>query len=285
MDRIRIVVLLACVAALVACGTGGERPGEPELSVVPVRDGGIDLRYPLDAYQAMGEQRTAIDTAQAVLVRGCLAGRGLDLPLGKAADRPARPDWYGVTTEARARDAGYNAVGRPIADLPFVQRVPPASRSLLAACLDEANRTLTEGAPALRDARLVLTLEKRALATSQEDSRVRAAIGEWSACMAAHGHTFADPWEPYTHWNARRAQRTPTAEEKRDPRSALTPEEVAMAVTDVRCKEETRLLDTWVAATAAHQRPLVTRHRDELRVHQRVLRTTVANARRVLGTP
>ncbi len=281
----RVSAFLFCVVAVLAsaaCGAGST--GEPVIAVVPVDDGGTGVRYPLDRYQAIGAQRTAIDTAQAVLVQRCLARGGLDLPLGKAADPPARPDWYGVTTESAARAAGYNAVGRPVEDLPFVQRVPPASRDLLAGCLDETNRVLTEGAPALEDTYLVTALEKQALKRSQKDSRVQAVTGEWRACMAAAGHSFRDPWEPYTYWNNRRAtERTPTPEEKRDPRSGLTDAEVAMAVTDVRCKDSTGLLDTWVAATAAYQQELVTRHAGDLRVHRRVLATTVANAERVLA--
>lgn len=285
---VRVSVFLLCAVAVIAsaaCGSAGHgNPDEPEIAVVPVDGGGTGVRYPLDRYQAMGDQRTAIDTAQAVLVQRCLARHGLDLPLGKAADPPARPDWYGVTTEAAARDAGYNAVGRPVEDLPFVQRVPPASQELLAGCLDETNRTLTEGAPVVADTYLPTTLEKQALKRSQKDSRVRAVLGEWQECMAAAGHSFRDPWEPYTYWNNRRAAvGTPTPEEKRDPRAGLTAAEVTMAVTDVRCKDSTRLLDTWVAATTAYQQELVTRHVDELRVHHRVLTTTVANADRVLA--
>lgn len=189
MNTFRYVAMLVGMAVLAACGAGDR--GEPEFTVVPGGAAG-EVSYPLDDYQAMGDQRAAIDTAQAVLVQRCLAGRGLDLPLGKAADEPNRPDWYGVTTEAAAREAGYNAVGRPVADLPFVQRVAQEARPLFDGCFDEANRTITAGSPRLEDVYLVTTLEKRALKQSQQDSRVLAVTGEWQACMKAEGHTFAD---------------------------------------------------------------------------------------------
>lgn len=278
MRTFRFAAVLAGVAVLAACGAGDH--GEPSFTVVAI--GAAGVTYPLDSYQATADQRTAIDTAQAVLVQRCLAAHGLDLPLGKAADEPTRQDWYGVTTEAGAREAGYNAVGRPVEDLPFVKRVVKDAQPFFDGCLAEANQTLTAGSPPLADAYLVVTLEKQALKQSQQDSRVQAAIGEWQACMKAEGHTFADPWAPYAYWSQQRSARLRTPEQKRDPRAGLTPAEVAMALTDVHCKDRTRLLDTWVAATIAYQRPLIAENADQLRVHQRALGVNVANANRVL---
>lgn len=277
MKTFRFAAVLAGVAVLAACGAGDH--GEPSITVVAI--GAAEVTYPLDRYQATPDQRTAIDTAQAVLVQRCLVGHGLDLPLGKAADEPTRPDWYGVTTEEAARESGYNAVGRPIEDLPFVQRVAKDAQPYFDGCLAEATQTITAGSPPLADAYLVVTLEKSALKQSQQDSRVQAAIGEWQACMKAEGHTFADPWAPYDYWSQKRSASL-TPEQKRDPRAGLTPAEVAMALTDVRCKDRTKLLDTWVAATIAYQRPLVEENADQLRVHQRALDVNVANANRVL---
>jgi hypothetical protein len=284
MSTFRFAALLLGMAALAACGGGDHGDhGEPAITVVALAGGAAEVTYPLDRYQAMGDQRTAIDTAQAVLVQRCLAEGGLDLPLGKAADEPNRPIWYGVTTESEARGAGYNAVGRPVADLPFVQRVAMDAKPLFDGCLAEANRTITEGSPPLADTYLVTTLEKRALKQSQKDSRVQAVIGEWRDCMAAEGHDFTDPWAPYDHWSQERAKQDVTPEQKQDPRSGLTAPEVAMALTDVRCKDSTRLLDTWVAATIAYQHQLADEHADQLALHQQAVTATVSNADRVLA--
>lgn len=280
MSSLRFAALLVGIGVLASCGAGDH--GEPEITVVAVADGAVGVTYPLDRYQAMGDQRVAIDTAQAVLVQRCLAEGGLDLPLGRAADEPTRQDWYGVTTEARAREAGYNAVGRPVEDLPFVRRVLHQAQPLFDGCLAEANRVVTQGSPPLADGYLVVTLEKQALRQSQEDSRVRTAIGEWRSCMAAEGHDFADPWAPYDHWSQNRP-RSSSPEKKKDPRAGLTAAEVDMALTDVRCKKQTRLLDTWVAATTAYQRQLIDENIDQLRVHQRAVGVNVANAERVLN--
>jgi hypothetical protein len=51
----------------------------------------------------------------------------------------------------------------------------------------------------------------------------------------------------------------------------------------VRCKDSTRLLDTWVAATIAYQRRLVTEHAGDLRVHKQALTANVTNANQVLS--
>jgi hypothetical protein len=126
----------------------------------------------------------------------------------------------------------------------------------------------------------VVTLEKRALRQSQQDSRVRTAIGEWRSCMKAEGHDFADPWAPYDHWSQNRPR---TPEQKMDPRAGLTAAEVDMALTDVRCKNQTHLLDTWVAATIAYQRQLIDENIDQLRVHERAIGVNVVNAERVLN--
>lgn len=272
----RLIVALFAVALLGACGKDYDPP--PPFA---------DVKYPLDAYQAMGQQRVAIDSANAVLLRKCLLRFGVDVPLGAVGKEPShRADWYGLTNEETARATGYSRVRPQLAeqDQPFMRRIPRTAHPLMTGeapgtppggCQGEAFRAITDGSPAVEDDYLVRKLENDAIDQARGDDSVKAAEKDWRACMKRAGHDAADPMAPFTRWNNKR------------PAGALVvpPEESAMAIADVKCKQETKLLGFWAAATAVHQQKLIEQNATQLQLHKQRLEHNVQNAESIIAQP
>lgn len=64
----------------------------------------------------------------------------------------------------------------------------------------------------------------------------------------------------------------------------VTDEEIAVAIADVECKQETNVLGVWMAVEAAYQVSAIRQHENELDALRIELSAEVANATQVLGT-
>lgn len=276
----------AMLVPLILAGCTAQRPDAPPARIQHVAD--VDaLVLPLDAYRTSPAQRRTVQRAEKKLVTACLRRFGITVDLGDPAPPPFSQNArrYGLADEARASRLGYSTPeitkrpSRP--DLPAKARKAawgegPAKirgRDLPeGGCVGEAGRTLNAGAePAgtLAD-RLAFT----ALEASEKDRRVRAAFARWSVCMRRAGHAYATPRD------ANRDRRFIDG-----PGHRIGPAETAVAVADVRCKQQVRLIDIWASVEAAYQKRLIARHKTELERDRAALQTRIDTANSVLHRP
>ncbi|MFJ7158400.1 hypothetical protein ACIQUQ_26150 [Streptomyces sp. NPDC101118] len=130
------------------------------------------------------------------------------------------------------------------------QRVPPGG------CQRESYRRLYAPAKESVDLLYAFGLTSEAHTRAQQDSRVRAVLAKWSACMGRAGYPgIGSPYEV--------TQKLGLAADRGGPRA------VRAAVADVACKREVNLVGVWAAAEAAYQRRLVEEHAETLALYKR----------------
>jgi hypothetical protein len=279
--------VLAAVAALLVAGCAAAR-GDHTLPQAPqARPGGQapTIVLPLDPYMDSPRQRRLLATAHTILARECLRRFGLELPASTPAwAMPAEgnDDRYGLVDPQQAREHGYHLPEPAWGPSPATPEqsgpqwavltgegarahagrpVPPGG------CVGEAQRALAGRVAAPTDPGLAQRLSVDSYGRSRHDPRVRAVFGAWSRCMRRAGFGYADPMQA----NDDPAFHTPRP----------SPREVAVATTDVRCKQAVGLVEVWAAVEAAYQLRALDRHAAQLRVLKRWLDTRLRNAARV----
>ena len=252
-----------------------------------------DLSLPLDAYIETEQQVAAVSRAEDLLVQSCMRRFGFRWTLVEPVPPPfgGNNRRYGVIDEAEAAQYGYHL---PDSERERRRRAEEARRArgdLTAAafavwsgkgqraydgqeipqggCIGEARRQLNDQVDN-RVLELPFQLADEAKERSEADSRVRRAFEQWSACMRRAGFRYQDPWE---------ANDDPAWQEH----AQATEREIATAVADVRCKQETNLVGIWMAVEAAYQQRLIERHAEALADVKRLIETRARNAARVLA--
>jgi hypothetical protein len=276
---------------------------EPDVGEILVVAAPGDVVLPLTAYMYTNELYGAMMMAHRRLAAACMARFGVYFPtLTEAIPGLDFPDFsdqnvrrYGLFDMESAQVRGYNpppsasdatstdrsggaidfteqqlfllqGKSRPGYDDVTQMPLDKEGRALPeSGCAGEASALLTEG----RHDPLQATQEyaNEAYASSTVDSRVRAAVGEWSRCMATRGYRYA---------------------EVMDPNNQAWPEppgdtEIATATADVGCKIETNLVGVWSAVEAAYQRRIIEQNPEHFAGTQRFLETVDRNAARVLA--
>lgn len=122
-------------------------------------------------------------------------------------------------------------------------------------CRYEANLKLFRAAEEPVDRLFVQNLRFDAHLRAQEDSRVAAAIDEWSACMAENGYEVSNPVSPQEELGL-------------EPGEFDGPTAVAAARRDVECKKETRLVDIWYAVEKAYQKRAIDENAETLELFE-----------------
>lgn len=186
---------------------------------------------PLYAYDLTPEQRETVIYAAQLLTEECAGRYGVDFPASPPPyHQPTTADMYGrryglfILAEAevhgyhpaeltqsqgeRDKAGGWNPnryetlviqehTNSSTADLPL-----PADANGVTldeeGCSGWADKKLKEGAPEI-DGTAILNEVRAAVYDSEEDSRVRAAVKEWSERMAGKGYHFASPWDANNH--------------------------------------------------------------------------------------
>ncbi|MEN3361272.1 MAG: hypothetical protein V7637_5254 [Mycobacteriales bacterium] len=258
------------VAAAAAGGCGGPAAvTRPDPDGVPLLLRSADLRLPLDDFSLSVAEGQRLARAGRALLSQCVRGFGFDYTAPDPA--PTGPgSWterrYGLTDPAQAA-GGYWAAdrltaaraGRPANTATAVEgglvtgrgpQVVRGRRVPAGGCAAQARRRLTAGDPAGTDQTLAQRLGSDTFFASQQDPRVRAVFGQWSACMRAAGYSYAGPLDP-----------------PKDARfqGAISTTEIATAKADVVCKRQTNLVGVWFTVEAGQQRPLIEANRAALR--------------------
>jgi hypothetical protein len=107
-------------------------------------------------------------------------------------------------------------------------------------CVGEATRKLEGATRTSADPSLPERLDVESLQEAQGRPGVRHALAAWSGCMAAKGYKAATPFD---------AMRLPPSAAGPKPDK----QEIATAVADVSCKQQTGLIRTWFDAEVAVQ--------------------------------
>jgi hypothetical protein len=290
---VKRVVLLAAVVAVVggglvwsATGQPREDAGPPALGEVRRVSTGRDVVLPFDSYRHPSTEVNTIERATAVLAKQCMTRFGHDwpLPMSDAVDPTVHTSGgrYGIVDATEVATRGYHA-----AEEPAEQRTADPQQPLDAVmvytgkgattvggqavpeggCVGEARRKLEEGVPQGLAGADFAALDRSLYEEAQVDGRVQQAMSGWRDCMAAAGYQYADVWAANddVRWSA----------------PAPTPEEIAVATTDVACREKTGLTATWLAVETAYQQRTITERAAEFDALRQGMRVRLANAARV----
>ncbi|RSM63833.1 hypothetical protein DMH04_52425 [Kibdelosporangium aridum] len=205
------------------------------------------LRLPFDAYTFSLADMYTISNAEDLLMRKCMVARGHDWAIIK---RPTdlkdlrNRRRYGVI-ESKIAQFGYHVPAGLLSpegvELAYDKRDSSLSESATEAafgpdgCGVEVAGQLRPGGDA--EPNLLMQKSSASLRDSQSDPRVTDAMSAWRDCMHRKGLEYQDPHGAMSDpkWWA-------------NDSSVPSNEEIAVATTDVDCKNQTGLVDVWHAA-------------------------------------
>lgn len=294
----------AAAALLVGCGSetatdaaGGAPMAENKSTVdasnwpkaTPERGLAKGLSLPLEAYMQTYQDTVALEQASRKLQEECMAGYGLSVQLPPAGTTPPPNDndanmerRYGLTDRDAAAQYGYglpeklaNQQPQKMPELTVEQvqvltghsklTAPAAPGAAPAAepapdtykgkdiheggCSGWAKGKLKQTAP--EDLTFVSELNGNSFIESMQAPAVKQALAGWSQCMKTEGYTAATPSEA--------AEITPHMEG-----GAASKEEIAVALTEIDCKEKTDLVAVWFAEETKIQKAQIVEHQDKL---------------------
>lgn len=270
-----MIAATAAIAAAVAAASASATPaarsklgGTPTLTQpipVPVVTDATDLALPIMGYLMSPEEELLLGQAHEVLVGRCFDRFGIAAPVlpdfaASPVTRTARR--YGLTDASLAAASGYHLTTADAGDKPMID-MSAEQELVLVGTPDSGTTVGGERVPAEGctgeafaalggdggNAELAQRIDVRSVSLAAKDARVRDAFAAWSSCMRDRGHIYAMPWDP-----------------PNDPRftgPSPAPDEAAVAVDDVECKDETNVVGTWFAVDAALQAQLIDRHSSE----------------------
>ncbi|MEV4804348.1 hypothetical protein AB0K18_30465 [Nonomuraea sp. NPDC049421] len=280
-------VVLGCVVAAGCSAATTYAP--PQQAVPPPGAEARRLSVPFDVYNFSPAEMTIIEDAEDVLIGDCMREQGMTWePLPRVRQEDVEPPHrrrYGVIEPEMARLFGYHvpaempsvAARRARWDLRTEKLSPMERRAAYgdspdgdeAGCKARASRTRLHAAPDV-DASLFNRLIDQTFDASQRDEDVLRVFRSWSTCMKAAGITYADPLQAITDERWLRAA-TPS------------PEEIRVAVADVRCKEKTGLVPVWAEAEERLQNDVVRDHADQFRALKASKDRQLETARSILA--
>ena len=303
--RAGLALLAACLAGLIltatGCGTsesGAVRQAEAVVPIPTVLDSS-HLVLPIEPYMFTDRDMTTLQQAQAALARSCMTRFGFDWHPTTPGSETGTVDAantahrYGLTDPKAAAAYGYHYTGPgsgtpkaadtavlTAAEAPVLtgaaldgSEAPTTYRGITipaGGCLGEASLNLSGQPGVLGDGALVTNINIGSYDQSYSDARVTAAFQMWSACMKTKGFDYPNP----------------TAAPGKDPKfSAATPSplEIAIAQSDVACKQQTNLVGVWYAVDSAYQDVAVAHNAKALSgIKQRIV-AELAKARGVLS--
>ncbi|MEU4170860.1 hypothetical protein AB0F46_28770 [Streptomyces sp. NPDC026665] len=274
--------LLALAAVLLGCSSGsgaGEDGGRAGTQKSPAateaarggtaaeRSPTFTDRLPIARYSYTEAESTSIESAQQILTRRCM--RTFGIAYEPPAPEPGTPEpaerRYGLSSAAEAARLGYhpdrNAAspsdrtdlsedallvfyGRRGGERSGGERITYKGRTVpVEGCYGQAVGTLAkrydDGAGAAVASRIASDSYQDSLA----DPSVKDGFGKWSRCMRGSGYRYTTPMDPL--------------DKRAFQGREISAEEKETATADVRCKEETGLLDIWFKAESRIQRSAI----------------------------
>ncbi len=270
------------------------------------------LALPLEDYMPAYADQVTVDTALRTLQTRCMSAYGFTVDLPRPGVNPPASNnsahierRYGITDRAQAKKYGYllppeqrEHTERELPDLPDVQvevltgHTKPApvaaptggdgsyfgsSEKTEPARAEHNGKKLHKGGCISwseqqlqineSDAGFVSQLASRSLSESRPDKPVGKAITDWSACMKAKGHKAADPYR--------------AVEQGLADGDGATKNAIALALDDLDCKEQTRLIEVWFKEESAVQKRLINENKDQLAAVEARMSEVLAAAKAV----
>ncbi|MER6842189.1 hypothetical protein [Streptomyces platensis] len=260
---------LALLALVTGC-TSGVVPSPPRHSaplpaVPPASKEVRRLVLPFDAYALSGPDVHTIESAEDVLIRGCMRAKGKGwtaLPQPSTADPdPPQRRRYGVIEPDVARRFGYHQppappetarrdkIWRAREKMPRAAQLAAYGKDGVGGCWKKAHVRLLRGVPKSSTALFNRRIREEFTA-SRKERAVRSVIRSWSACMKRDGYRSPDPL-------------TAAGDDRWGTSPRPSRHEIAVARADVRCKRETRLVSVWSKAETRLQHGAVRSHATE----------------------
>ncbi|MFF1612285.1 hypothetical protein ACFVYA_31285 [Amycolatopsis sp. NPDC058278] len=277
-----LAIIAGCSRAPAATSDVGAAELAAALDKVP-RDlstvRGLDL--PLDRSQLTPAEELQVIKARNILIERCLANHGLRFtfpPVDPVRDA-TKPRRHGLVDAGEAAAYGYRdpAVFRPRA---ANQQSPPPD--VIAAitgrgdrrdvrpggCAGEADRILVPDANPGQEP-TSFGLSQQSYEITRTTPPVTEAAAAWSRCMAEAGFRYPDP---------QAAIGDPAFSTGR-----ASAHEIAVAIRDVRCKDSTGYVRTWVAVERVVQDALIPHHAADLSREQQHKDRQLATTREITG--
>ena len=288
----------AVVLTLAGCSsdTGGGDPGRPALAepslppqLAEAVDGALPA-LPLDGYVVSQADSVLLQRVSEERLSRCMQEKGFAYtPAPPPAARPATvidPDRLGLLSAAAAAATGYRRPPQQGGLAPAEQdpatpaynialrgwaKAPDVGVPTTGGCLADVQKELggvVQPAPGKQvHQEVVGQLRQQALAATERDSRVKAAMAAWADCMKSQGYDYPNP-------------AAPLAAAWPDP---VGGRELETAKADLRCKGQVVLLGTWYAVEAGYQQELISTHEGDLAGVKEFTDRQVAAARRLLA--
>ncbi|MFC8012642.1 hypothetical protein [Streptomyces cinereoruber] len=253
------------------------------------------MELPLEAYMTSYSDQVIIDTALRTLQTQCMAEYGLTVDLPRPGVNPPLHNnaisierRYGITDRTQAEKYGYGLpkeltrstepfetglsavevevlTGRAKNDF-----LPPGGTkgngAYLAGGAGKPARTEHQGKRLHEDGctgwskkqikwdesdtGLITQLAAKSLSDSRSNEPVKKAIKDWSACMKKQGRSAADPYRAMEQGYA--------------SGDGTTEDAIELALDDIDCKQQTRLIKVWFKAESAIQKRLIEENKDRL---------------------
>jgi hypothetical protein len=290
-------------AALLVLPPGGlgSNTGRPRIDVprVPPASSAEAIPLPLDSYEQVSvQEQEALAAAGDQLTQRCMAAAGFSYPVaaqpgaGGANVAAIEDGGYGVASLAQAETYGYTPAGAggPLGSLVALpgflkeqnQHGPAWTSALLGfvpgakagapqheGCLQAADTALYGSLNSNPDPDPVPGIAIQSAQWTQSDPRILVAEHAWSACMSRSGFGY----------------KTPAQAQGRSWPATPTPEEIATAVADVRCKAQANLVNTWLTVEAAYQQVLISQNLGSLSRLQSSVGALLSRAELLLQLP
>lgn len=283
----------AVCAALTACGGDKEAPAptptEPPLGAPVVVSDVTTFALPLNAYEVTSDQSAVLGAARRKLIERCMARFGFTsfrLPPRTVEPFGLNEKRYFLADEKRAPGFGYDTpeLNKQSGGEPGAEKISDEEGVVLngdeassggravpkGGCTAEAEGKLQEGAPAGANPMLAQQLGMQTYTRSRDDSRVRKASADWSACMKEAGYNFADPKAANDYGTSQVTENggSDGADDK----------EIATAVADVACKKKVNYINTWATVETAYQKELIEKNRGALDLVKATIATQLRHA-------
>ncbi|REH24773.1 hypothetical protein SAMN05428941_6693 [Streptomyces sp. 2114.2] len=280
------VVVVTAVVATSATACSGQDSAVPDSTVAPPTASPApgEVVLPVNTYLPTVHDQTRTALARAVLIDRCMQKSGFSFP--RPADSVLKAGVkdngvygnkrrYGVADTATARRYGYHLpsavdegadkdteAAAQRADWIRAQRSNPAYTASLngggengppGGCVAEADAALAGEDDASRDSYTEVASDIKAESHKRTMSspHVVTVFKQWSHCMHDKGYTTAAPVGENLPFNI--------------DVLPVSREEINMALADVACKRETRLVTIWSREEQRYQKAQIKKHADELR--------------------
>jgi hypothetical protein len=294
---------LALAAALLGCSSGsgsGEGGGPAGAAENPTASGGPAAprqvtytdRLPMAGYSYTDAENSAIESAQQVLTRRCLRTYGIAYePTKPATDAPQPADRrYGLSSASEAARFGYHPnrdalpsegpalpkdalavfYGKRGAARDGGEKVTYKGKEVPAdGCFGQSVGKLSKEYDDPAGAAVASRIATGSYEKSLTDPSVKEGFRTWSACMRNSGFRYVSPMDPMN--NSAFQGNTVSAKEKET------------AAADVRCKEETGLLDIWFKAESRIQKTDIEKNTGALEKLRTAHQKKAEAARRIIA--